>query len=429
MRNLDLVIESLRGPIDWRFKSFPASDEDVSGEDIAAHGWNALAGDFAMPVLVIKRDAVDHNLRVMRDYCEDHGVDLAPHAKTSMAPQLLARHVDAGAWGFTVATISQARVLQAFGFTRLILASQLVEPSAVRWLSAAMDADDSFDVVSLVDSLQGVAIMEEALAARSARRPLRVLVEVGQAGGRTGCRTTEDAIAVAEAIRATPTLELAGVEGFEGLIDAGSPAATMAAVNDFLAAMHRLVVRLDELGMFDHLAEVIVSAGGSAFFDRVVGHLTGWNLRRPVRTILRSGCYATHDDEMYEVVSPLAARSQGEPRLLPALEVWGAVWSRPEPELAIVGMGKRDAAYDYGLPLATAVRSPDGRQRCVRDRFAVTGLNDQHGYIRVPAEDPLAPGDLVAFGISHPCAAFDKWRLIPVVDDSYMVVDAFHTFF
>ena len=59
----------------------------------------------------------------------------------------------------------------------------------------------------------------------------------------------------------------------------------------------------------------------------------------------------------------------------------------------------------------------------------VQGLDDQHAYLSVPPDCGLAPGDLVCLGISHPCTAFDKWRVIPVIDDEYRVVDAVHTFF
>ena len=45
------------------------------------------------------------------------------------------------------------------------------------------------------------------------------------------------------------------------------------------------------------------------------------------------------------------------------------------------------------------------------------------------AGEDLRVGDLVGCGISHPCTAFDKWRLIPVVDDNYGVVDAVLTYF
>jgi D-serine dehydratase len=104
------------------------------------------------------------------------------------------------------------------------------------------------------------------------------------------------------------------------------------------------------------------------------------------------------------------------------------VLSRPEPTLALVGAGKRDVSYDVGLPVPLAVRDRHGA-RSVRGQMDVFELNDQHAYVRIEPADPLAPGDLVGLGISHPCTTFDKWRLIPVVDDDYAVVDAVATYF
>jgi len=61
--------------------------------------------------------------------------------------------------------------------------------------------------------------------------------------------------------------------------------------------------------------------------------------------------------------------------------------------------------------------------------LSVRRLDDQHAYLAVPDGGGLSPGDLVGFGISHPCTTLDKWRVIPVVDDDYQVIDAVHTFF
>jgi D-serine deaminase-like pyridoxal phosphate-dependent protein len=36
---------------------------------------------------------------------------------------------------------------------------------------------------------------------------------------------------------------------------------------------------------------------------------------------------------------------------------------------------------------------------------------------------------VVTFGLSHPCTAFDKWSLLPVLDDEDRVIDAVRTYF
>jgi D-serine deaminase-like pyridoxal phosphate-dependent protein len=85
---------------------------------------------------------------------------------------------------------------------------------------------------------------------------------------------------------------------------------------------------------------------------------------------------------------------------------WGRVVSRPEPSLALLDVGKRDLPFDEGLPVPHGLPGAE-----------VTALNDQHAFLRLPADAPLAIGDVVRLGLSHPCTALDKWQLIPVIDD------------
>jgi D-serine deaminase-like pyridoxal phosphate-dependent protein len=340
--------------------------------------------------------------------------------------------------------VAQVRVFRAFGISRILLANELVEPAALRWVAAEVAADPELDFYCLVDSVEAVQHMTEAL--KPPRRPLQVLVELGFPGGRTGARSLDIAEEVAAAVADSPALELAGVEGYEGILH-GESALTQ--VGEFLDRLRVLLVRMD----FDGREEIIVSAGGSAYFDEVTERLAGV----PARLVLRSGCYITHDSGFYEHLSPLGGRhatsrpqagsavtgerpsGRGhatsrpqaavteEQRLWPAIEAWGAVLSRPEPELALLLMGRRDVPHDIDLPIPFAVRGADGLRDAAE--MQVVQLNDQHSYLRLPADDALAVGDLVGCGISHPCTAFDKWRLIPVVDDEYTVVDAVHTFF
>jgi D-serine deaminase-like pyridoxal phosphate-dependent protein len=58
----------------------------------------------------------------------------------------------------------------------------------------------------------------------------------------------------------------------------------------------------------------------------------------------------------------------------------------------------------------------------------VVKLNDQHAYLRLGGAG-VQVGDWLEFGISHPCTVFDKWPMIPVLDDDGRVVDLIRTFF
>lgn len=423
--NRDALDRLRRDPIDWRYKGFPPA-EGVTPATVREQGWNLLAGDLLLPAMVLKETALAHNVDLMARYCERHGVSLAPHGKTSMSPELFERQLAAGAWGMTAATASQVRIYRSFGVERIVLANELVEPAAVRLVADELATDPGFDFYCLVDSVAAVEAMTDALAG-GIPRPIQTLVELGLPGGRTGCRTLEGAREVAAAVARSPILTLAGVEGFEGIVHSDDVRADLARVDAFMSGLRELLTELAGAGLFDGRDEAVVTVGGSAYFDRVVEQL-GAPYDFPVRVVLRSGCYLTHDSGYYDHLSPLGERSPDGERLEHALEVWGAVLSRPEPDRALLCMGKRDVAYDIEPPIPLHTHGRFGL-RDVHGSFTVFDLNDQHAYLRLPPADGLAVGDLVGCGISHPCTAFDKWRLIPVVDDGYTVVDAVHTFF
>ncbi len=386
--------------LDWRFKGIPVPWQDLTAAEVLATAPRLFDAGPTGPVCVLRDTALRHNLDVMAAWCRDRGVLLAPHGKTHMSPQLFARQAAAGAAAVTVATIGQARVYRAFGVAAIVLAGEVVDAPGLRWLATELDADPGFSAVCWVDSVRGVELMTAALS--DARRQVDVCVEVGMAGGRTGCRTAAEVDEVARAAAAAPRLRLVGVAGYEASRSQDVSAAAVAQVRAYLAGMRATVARLAALFETD---EVILTAGGSTYPDVVADELAG----AATRVILRSGCYLTHDDGLYAATSPLPLR--------PAMQVWARVVSRPEPGLALVTMGRRDVSFDAGLPVPLHLPGA-----------TVTKLNDQHAFL-APAGHGVDIGDWLAFGVSHPCTTFDKWPLIPVLDDADRVVDLVRTFF
>lgn len=414
--NRDLLDAARRAPIDWRYKGFP-SDTGATPATVGRHGWSLFAGDLPLPVLVLKEDALAHNLDVMAGWCAARGVSLAPHGKTTMSPELIERQLGSGAWGITAATVGQVRAYRAFGVDRILLANELVDPAGLRWISSELEANPALEFFCYVDSLEALAAMEQVL--RSPSR-IRVFVELGYPGGRTGARTVESATSVAEAVVASDVVMLAGVAGFEGLL-AQDPR-----LGSYLVALRTCFEALSGQGLFDGLDEVVFTAGGSICFDDVVSSLAAVQTSLSLRVVLRSGCYLIHDSGMYEEQSPFGASSVAE-RLLAAAEVWSTVLSQPDPGRAVLGMGKRDVGSDASLPVVLHVY--DGSDLRVAHGMSIVRLDDQHAYLEFDPAEPVAVGDLIGCGVSHPCTTLDKWRLIPVVDDSYRVIDAVHTFF
>ncbi|CAH0219098.1 D-threonine aldolase [Massilia sp. Bi118] len=398
---------------------------------IGVQGWKLLHGDTSFPVAVLKTSALRHNLDWMRAFCERNKVELAPHGKTTMSPQLFGAQLANGAWGITLANAVQVQVAHRFGVRRVLVANQLVARSDVRAVLQLLHDDPDFECFVLADSLAGVARLAEEVARHPLSRPLPVLVELGLSGKRAGCRTPEEAMTVARAVEGAPGLLLAGFEGYEGLLD------DPRAVEDFVRQLCALVLEADDEGLFGS-PEILVTAGGSGFFDLVARGFQGLHgLSRPLRPVLRSGCYLTSDHGMYQVqLQRLDQREGIKPGegLRPALEIWSVVQSRPEPGLAILTMGKRDASHDAGLPVPLWTHRPGpGAPHALPAACEIVKMNDQHAYLRLPEGDPirdsLAVGDLVGCGISHPCTTFDRWPLLLAVDDDYLVRGALNTFF
>ncbi|MEW2270745.1 amino acid deaminase [Streptomyces griseofuscus] len=410
--------------VDHRFKGLPPGARGLLVGELAAQRRNLFDADggFTTPLLVLSAERLAHNLALMESYTTRHGLAFAPHGKTSMAPQLFRRQIEHGAWGITLAVPHQVHVAREFGVQRIFLANELVDASALRWLAGELAADPGFRFVCYVDSVRGVELMDAALA--GAVRPVDVVVELGAGEqARTGVRTAADARAVTEAVGRARALRLVGVAGYEAQVPDADPRRVRAWLDQLVA----LAVEFDRDGLFEGAEEIVVSAGGSGWFDVVAEVFAKIPaLSRPVLKLLRSGAYVSHDDVHYRELTPFN-RVPEEGALEPAFRLWAQVVSRPSATEAFVNAGKRDVSYDLDLPVARVVRR-DGAERPAAG-IEVTALSDQHLWLRTGADADLRVGDWIGFGLSHPCTVFEKWQLIPLAEADGTVVDYIRTYF
>lgn len=376
------------------------------------------------PLMLMKQSALENNLRQLADFCREQGVMLAAHGKTSMSPAILRRAVtDGGAWGLSAATPAQVRALRQFGIRNVFLANELVDPAGIRWIGEWQKQHPDHGFLCYVDSLQGVRLLEQHLGDSR----IAVLLEMSVSGGRTGCRSSSEALEIAAAIATSPTLQLVGVAGYEGALGAGRDAAGVQRVTDYCRMLIATAALLAENQLFAS-QHIILSAGGGAWFDVVSACFTAANLPLPMTPLIRSGAYMAHDSGLYARIAPFAQPGATH-HFTAALEIWGRVLSRPEPGLAFVDFGRRDVPFDQDLPNPLWVRNVDGSAPRAASGMRISEVNDQHAYLLLPEEDVLKPGDWVGCGISHPCTAFDKWRYLPLVDDNYCVTDSLETAF
>jgi D-serine dehydratase len=412
--------DELLGPL---IKGLDERSRGLRLRELAHQGWNLLREDLPLPLLTLRRSSLVHNLEQMRLFCDAHGVLLAPHGKTTMAPQLFKMQLDHGSWGLTAATAEQLQVYRQFGVSRIIYANQLAGRANVELVARAL-MRGQWEFMSFVDSPAAVAQLIDGSKTAHMTDAFKVFAEVGYAGGRSGVRELEELTPIVEAVRASKgRVELVGVAGFEGLMPIDREPEKESNIHGYV---HRLGDAVDVLtGMGALPDEFLVSAGGSSGFDHVVEEL-GARWGSAARLILRSGCYITHDHRMYADSSPLRS---GPEALRPALELWSYVHSRPEPGLALLTFGRRDAPFDFGFPVPLRYARAGSTQMEPLVGAHIKAMNDQHGHLVLPDGLDLRVGDRVVLGISHPCTAFDKWKLVYVVDDQETVVDGVMTFF
>lgn len=393
----------------------------------------ARLDELSTPMMILDRRAIDENLSAMSRWCAQAGLSHAPHGKSTMAPALWRDQLLAGCWAITVANEPQLRVARGVGVSRVILANVFLRPGGLVWLAAELAADPGFEFFCWVDSVEAVQIMDEALRAAGAQRRVHVLIEVGHPRARTGVRSLGGALEVAEAVTSAARLALAGVAGFEGSVAHKTDAKAIGNVDRFLTAMVNLHQRLLE---HYEVPEAVLGAGGSAFFRpcRRSSRSPRWPARTaPHARRLALGCLPRARRRLLPRGD--TARGSG-PALRSAMHVWARVISMPEPAAAYLDAGKRDLPFDEGLPELQLIRrtgtdcATTTRPLVGHELFAT---NDQHCHVRVPAGSPLRVGDVVRLGLSHPCTAFDKWSLIPVLDDASaetpVVIDLVRTYF
>ena len=415
----DMIVGSLN-------KGLGAMESPLSVAQIVERRWNLLREDLSLPTAVLYEDKLAHNLAWMQQFIEAYGVNLAPHGKTTMAPALFARQLKTGAWGITLATAHQSRVAYEHGVRRVVMANQLAGKQNMETVSRLLQ-DPGFEFYCLVDSAQQATQLGEFFTAKHQR--LNVLIELGVDGGRAGIRNPQQLEELLAALHQwRDAIAICGVELYEGVLQDET------AIRTFLNHAVELATKLAKENRFDR-NPAILSGAGSVWYDVVAEVFSGANIAYPLEIVLRPGCYLTHDVGVYRQAqekilarNPIAKKMQSG--LLPALQLWAYVQSIPEKEKAILTLGKRDAAFDSGLPTPHLHYRPgNAAPQTSPPHWELTRMMDQHAFMKISEGDDLRVGDMIGLDISHPCLTFDKWRLLPVLDSSYQVIDVVQTFF
>ena len=398
--------------IEDKFKGFPIDSYGKTLEQFLATKPNLFTTNFQFPIMVLKESAVKNNIAQMMSFCNSVDAQLAPHVKTTMSPQLAQMQVAAGATALTVANFWQGRIFLKHGFKNLIIANEVLDPTAIAEI-AKINKQKQAEIIFYVDSILALEIIQKHTPSEGEQN---LFIEIGTENGRGGVRELSLVEQLAQRIRADKRLNLIGVTGFEGAVpDAARGRRGEKKISKFC---QKIVAAAELAYPYKSDQQFVISAGGSAYFDIVARELN--KFEKPRRLLLRSGGYITHDHKYYEEIYPFASTDRS---FQPAIEVWAQVISKPEKGFGVLNLGKRDIGNDLHNPIP--IKSYDGQVKSFS--AVIEKLNDQHGYLRGKQEFSLA--QLIGLGISHPCTTFDKWGLIPLVNDDYDLIDCLQTFF
>jgi D-serine dehydratase len=398
--------------IEDKFKGFPIDSYGKTLEQFLATNPNLFTANFQFPIMVLKESAVKNNIAQMMSFCNSVDAQLAPHVKTTMSPQLAQMQVAAGATALTVANFWQGRIFLKHGFKNLIIANEVLDPTAIAEI-AKINKQKQAEIIFYVDSILALEIIQKHTPSEGEQN---LFIEIGTENGRGGVRELSLVEQLAQRIKADKRLNLIGVTGFEGAVpDAARGRRGVKKISKFC---QKIVAAAELAYPYKSDQPFVISAGGSAYFDIVARELN--KFEKPRRLLLRSGGYITHDHKYYEEIYPFALSDRS---FKPAIEVWAQVISKPEKDFGVLNLGKRDIGNDLHNPIP--IKSYDGQVKSFS--AVIEKLNDQHGYLRGKQEFSLA--QLIGLGISHPCTTFDKWGLIPLVNDDYDLIDCLQTFF
>lgn len=386
---------------------------------------NLLAEEVCLPAALVKKTALENNIAWMQRYADTRGVSLAPHGKTTMTPWIFQAQQRAGAWGIGVGSAWQASAAMASGIERVLMVNQLVGQANMQVVSQLKAHYRAVDFLCCVDSLANARTLSAFFSAR--QQTLDVLIELGVPGGRCGCRSVDAALALAQEVATLPGLTLRGLELYEGVLHGDDPQPQVEALLRQAAGLACQMAPLVE-------GEFILTGAGTVWYDVVCNVWLAAQKPDRCRVVIRPGCYITHDMGIYEIArqeliarDPIACDLGGD--LTSALELMAMVQSVPEADRAVVNFGKRDCAFDAGLPQPVAHYRHGKALPLQADEIVSVGIMDQHCMLHLAPGCDVQVGDIVLFGTSHPCLTFDKWKTLLLVDDEYNVLEELDTLF
>ena len=344
----------------------------------------SLFPELESPALVIDEDRMERNLCAMQAACDAHGVELWPHIKTHKMVPILRRQLELGARGATCAKLGEAEAMLPSGVRRIFLAHSLADRTKAERLRRLADRLD--ELILAVTSLVHCEALEALLESISLSVPVLMAVDTGL--GREGSRGPRQSAEIAERIRRSPRMTLAGLYTHEGQSYA---AESLAEVETRVAEIHRA------------LSEHAAAIGGNLPLWPGCSVTASRMAALPGVRAVRPGSYVFGDLSLSDGTKVASFEDN-------ALCVLATVVDRPEPGLALIDAGSKVFSGD---------KTPSGLvARCLEQpQIVVRKANEEHGYLAGEGVDGLNLGDRLRFVPAHVCPVVNLASQVAVVQD------------
>lgn len=422
--------------LDPSSRGVPPGFGELTSRTIAVQHWHPSDGAMSLPLLSLDLAIYDDSRAAMFDVCAEFGIGIAPHAKTPMAPALARNFVEQGAWGTSVADLRQAGVMLRYGLRRLLIANEIGGLNAIKRLAQLLSVYRDAEIHLFVDSVEFVQSLAAIWAVDKHLPTIHLLLEVGC--GRGGVQTQGEIEALLSCLGKVdePRLQVSGVAAYEGTTNRPNEDELQNALCDLFDRVGSALRAVREFVGPDK--PLLLSAGGSSLFDYVIVHCVPMTKRDGnTMLLLRNGaCFFSDHGPIRDRLQALASRKLlGEAASLriaksfrPALRLWAEVLSTHSDGTVICGLGLRDAAHDQGLPVPFYLWREGRRAADINGSGNLTKLNDQHAFVQIPGVE-VQIGDVVEFGVRHPCTTIDKHDLIYGIGENEKIQTVFRTFF
>ncbi len=360
------VLSAARANYSWTEIEKMIARGDVKGK--------LMRQDLPTPALLLDLDAFEFNVNKMTAHAKAHNRSLRPHGKTHKCPEIAIRLVKAGAAGACAAKVSEAEVFAANGVRGLLVTTAAVGPYKIE--RAVRLAKLAPDTMFSVDNAQNVRDLNEA--AKAAKIKLNLAIDLW-VGGRTGIKTGDPAVALAESMQGLANVKLAGIQAYAGH------------ASHVIGWEARKKVSIEAMGKAVETRRTIEKKGIAC--PLLSGGSTGtYNIDCDIDGIteLQPGSFMFMDVDYNRIGGSDGNKEYQDFRN--SLTVYTTVVSKPSDDLAIVDGGLKAFSTDKPFP----PRIKDGSNTT----YAFGG--DEHGKLTFgPMAKTLSVGDKAEFIIPH----------------------------